>query len=90
MAHANLEGDEQGSVGITGINITPLVDIALVLLIVFLVTAKVIVAQAIPMQLPAASTPAAVEITLAVSIDADGSMAVDGARVADLDALPHA
>ena len=33
---------------ITGINVTPLVDITLVLLIIFMVTAKIIVSQSVP------------------------------------------
>jgi biopolymer transport protein ExbD len=86
MAHAATTDDE----GITGINITPLVDIALVLLIVFMVTAKVIVAQAIPMQVPTASTPAAVQVTLAVGITAEGALTLDGASMPDADALGRA
>jgi biopolymer transport protein ExbD len=50
--------DDDGS--ITGINVTPFVDIALVLLIIFMVTAKYIVTpQAIPVDLPRASTGSA-------------------------------
>lgn len=90
MAHAGTDADDGASAGITGINITPLVDITLVLLIVFLVTAKVMVAQAIPMQLPTASTPTAVETTLAVSIAEDGAITLDGASVADAGALARA
>jgi biopolymer transport protein ExbD len=53
--------DDDGS--ITGINVTPFVDIALVLLIIFMVTAKYIVTpQAIPVDLPRASTGSAVSV----------------------------
>jgi biopolymer transport protein ExbD len=42
---------------ITGINVTPLVDITLVLLIVFMVTAKLIVNnKGLPIDLPKAAT----------------------------------
>ena len=41
---------------ITGINVTPLVDVMLVLLVIFMVTANYIVSQAIPVELPKAST----------------------------------
>ena len=41
---------------ITGINVTPLVDVVLVLLIILMVTASYIVTKAIPMELPNAST----------------------------------
>jgi biopolymer transport protein ExbD len=40
---------------ITGINVTPLVDVTLVLLIIFMVTAKIIVSQSIPLDLPKAA-----------------------------------
>jgi biopolymer transport protein ExbD len=50
MASA-LDDDE-----ITGINVTPLVDITLVLLIVFMMTASFIVAPAIHVDLPKAAT----------------------------------
>jgi biopolymer transport protein TolR len=88
MAHAATDGDDGTT--ITGINITPLVDIALVLLIVFMVTAKAIVAPAIPMQVPTASTPVALQVSLTVAITADGALTLDGARMPDGDALGRA
>ena len=48
---AALDDDE-----ITGINVTPLVDITLVLLIIFIMTASFIVAPAIHVDLPKAAT----------------------------------
>ncbi len=65
---------------IVGINVTPFVDIALVLLIIFLVTAKYLVAQSIPVDLPAAATGADTEVSamLNVSIDARGQVFLDG------------
>jgi biopolymer transport protein ExbD len=91
MAHAGPEGDETST--ITGINITPLVDITLVLLIVFMITAKVLVSQAIPMQVPTASTPTAVQSTLVVNVAPDGALSLDGAAMpsgAALTAAVHA
>ncbi len=68
--------DEDAS--ITGINVTPFVDIALVLLIIFMVTAKYIVTpQAIPVDLPRASTSNAVSVAVAVSVDASGAIFAD-------------
>ena len=68
--------DDEGS--ITGINVTPFVDIALVLLIIFMVTAKYIVTpQAIPVDLPRASTSNAVSVAVAVSVDASGAIFAD-------------
>ena len=41
---------------ITGINVTPLVDVVLVLLIILMVTASYIVSKSIPLELPNAKT----------------------------------
>ncbi|MBU52941.1 MAG: biopolymer transporter ExbD [Deltaproteobacteria bacterium] len=41
---------------IVAINVTPLVDVVLVLLIIFMVTARLMVPPAIPLELPKAST----------------------------------
>jgi len=70
--------EDEGS--ITGINVTPFVDIALVLLIIFMVTAKYVVSpHAIPVDLPRASPPNSnvVNAAIAVSIDAVGALTVD-------------
>ncbi len=71
---------------ISGINVTPLVDITLVLLIVFMVTATYIVRQTIPVHLPkAAHGGETVGKTLMVVILKDGSLVVDGVPAADAD-----
>jgi biopolymer transport protein ExbD len=88
MAHAEGSADDAGA--ITGINITPLVDISLVLLIVFMITARVMVTQAIPMQVPTASTPTAVQVTLAVTVAEDGAITLDGVKLPDAPALARA
>jgi len=64
---------------ITGINVTPLVDITLVLLIIFMVTAKLVVSRALPLDLPKAATGSEVQEVFALSLRADGSTFVDGA-----------
>ena len=46
---------EQDDEAITGINVTPLVDITLVLLIIFMVTASYIVKETIEVELPRAA-----------------------------------
>jgi biopolymer transport protein ExbD len=66
------------STPITGINVTPLVDITLVLLIIFMVTAKLVVSRAMPMDLPKAATGGEVQQIFSVSLGADGSTHVDG------------
>ncbi len=70
---------------ISGINVTPFVDIALVLLIIFMVTAKYIVSQSIPVDLPEASTGQsnAAAATVSVSVDSHGDTFVDSERVDD-------
>lgn len=70
---------------ITAINVTPLVDVVLVLLIILMVTASYIVSKAIPMELPQAETgePNANPRTITVSIDAAGTLAVDAEPITD-------
>ena len=71
---------------ITAINVTPLVDIVLVLLIVLMVTSSYLVKQAINVELPKAATGEVTESTLSISIDADHRLYLDEKRV-DEDAL---
>jgi biopolymer transport protein ExbD len=77
MAGTSLYNDDD-SPGITDINVTPFVDILLVLLVVFLVTAKMIVARGVEIQKPKASTGGEVQSTLRVSVDQDGKLYVNG------------
>src|SRR6478736_3658093 len=65
---------------ISGINVTPFVDIALVLLIIFMVTAKYIVSQpAIPVDLPRAASgqQQVPNSTVQISVDRSGALFVD-------------
>lgn len=76
---------------ITGINVTPLVDITLVLLIIFMVTAKLVVSNAIPMDLPKAATGGEVQQIFSVALTTDGRRSVDGVAMrSDDDLLGHA
>ncbi|MET0343647.1 MAG: biopolymer transporter ExbD [Polyangiales bacterium] len=68
---------------IEGINVTPLVDITLVLLIIFIVTAKLVVNPAVPLDLPAASTGEDLQTIFAVSITKDGKVLVDGKELGE-------
>jgi biopolymer transport protein ExbD len=71
--------EEQGE-EITGINVTPLVDVTLVLLIIFMVTATYVVKEAIEVDLPrAASGGETVGPTLAFALDREGKLFLDGA-----------
>ena len=79
--HANNDDYE-----ITGINVTPLVDIMLVLLIIFLVTATYIVKEVIKVELPrAASATEPVTRTFQFLISKDGQVYLDGATTDDAD-----
>jgi biopolymer transport protein ExbD len=75
MAATTRDDDEL----ISGINVTPLVDIVLVLLIVFMVTAKLVVSPALPVQVPEARSASTVESPLSVEIGADGRVMAGGA-----------
>ncbi|MBN1770492.1 MAG: biopolymer transporter ExbD [Deltaproteobacteria bacterium] len=63
---------------LSDINITPFVDVVLVILIIFLVTATYIITKSIPMDLPKAATGEQVVTTLAISLDARGTIYLDG------------
>jgi biopolymer transport protein ExbD len=68
---------------IVDINITPFVDIVLVVLIIFMVTSSVVNAREdLPITLPEAASgePADEETSLAVVITRDGAIELDGAR----------
>lgn len=63
---------------VTGINVTPLVDIMLVLLIVFMVTAHFVSDSSLNIQLPKATTEASVTAGLTVILDKNGSIFLRG------------
>jgi len=67
---------------IYAINVTPLVDVVLVLLIILMVTATAIVSKTIPVELPEAAGPTdSVPTTLAVSVDQEGALFLDAEPV---------
>jgi biopolymer transport protein ExbD len=72
---------------ITGINVTPLVDVTLVLLIIFMVTAKMIVSRSVPLDLPKAASGTEVQVVFSVVLAADGTVEVDSKPVANDDAI---
>jgi biopolymer transport protein ExbD len=82
MAFGTQENDEE----ITGINVTPLVDVVLVLLIIFMVTANFIVRETLEVDLPrAANAGETVQGLVNVVLDKDGRIYFDGAEVTELD-----
>lgn len=83
MAGGTQDTDEP----ITGINVTPLVDVVLVLLIIFMVTAKLIVSQSVPLDLPKAATGSDLQTVFSVVLAEDGTTQVDSTIVANDDAI---
>jgi len=74
---------------IGGVNITPIVDVCLTLLIVFIVTASSMVNRSMPVQLPKAATAEATPPSLLnVAISAKGEIFLTGApgRLEDIPA----
>jgi biopolymer transport protein ExbD len=70
---------------IIGINVTPLVDITLVLLVILMVTASYVASRAIPVELPKGATGEGTPTTLTVSIDKDGKTFLDAVAISDAD-----
>jgi len=69
----------QSGKSITDINVTPMVDIMMVLLIIFMVTATYITRNAIPLQLPEAASGSDVPVTtLAIAVQPDGALILNG------------
>ena len=75
--------DEDDAGPIVDINITPFVDVVLVLLVVFIVTAKLIVARGVDIDKPKAATGGEVQSTLRVSVSQDGQLYVNGDKFDD-------
>ncbi|MFK7872834.1 MAG: ExbD/TolR family protein [Oligoflexales bacterium] len=74
---AQSDGDEDE---ITGINVTPLVDVMLVLLVIFMVTASHVVHKTIDIKLPQAETGENTDVSknLAFVLDKDSRLFLDG------------
>jgi len=74
--------------GITGINVTPLVDITLVLLIIFMVTTKIVMNSSVPLDLPKAATGTSdVQVVFSIVLAADGRALVDSKAIPNDDAI---
>jgi biopolymer transport protein ExbD len=66
---------------ITTINVTPLVDIVLVLLIVLMVTSSYLVNKAISVELPKAATGETTDPSMSISVDQTGKLYLDGVAI---------
>lgn len=82
---ASMNTTDEG--GFSGINVTPLVDITLVLLIIFMVTAKLITSNTLAMDLPKAAATTEQQVVFAVSLAPDGTTSVDSKKVDSDDAV---
>ena len=79
-----LGGDDDAP--IVDINVTPLVDIVLVLLIIFMVTATYIVTPSIKVNLPEAATGEPTESSsLGLHLSVDGQLSLDGTIISETD-----
>ena len=82
MAASLLNGNRRGRGAIVGINVTPFVDIALVLLIIMMVSATYIVSRALKVELPrSATSDESVSRTFVVTITKDGHLLFNDAPV---------
>jgi biopolymer transport protein ExbD len=72
--------DEDGP--IVGINVTPLVDVVLVLLVILMVTAGYIASKSIPVDLPKGQTAESTTTTLTLSVDKQGNAYLEAERIA--------
>jgi biopolymer transport protein TolR len=80
MVHGDTNDDDAM---ISGINVTPLVDVVLVLLVVLMVTATYLASRTIPVDLPKGATGEPTGVTLAITVDEQGGTFLDGAPAAE-------
>ena len=75
MAGVMQSGGRGARGGIVGINVTPMVDVVLVLLVIMMVSATYIVSQSLKVELPkTASSDESVSTVAAVTITKDGKL----------------
>jgi biopolymer transport protein ExbD len=77
-----MAGGSNDDDGINDINVTPLVDVMLVLLIIFMVTANYITNQSLNLELPKAATGESnTNTNLGFSLDKDSKLFLDGKAI---------
>ena len=85
MAPSSQDSDD----AIVGINVTPLVDVMLVLMIILMVTAKMVAQPtSIPLELPRAATGSTeVQTMMSIELAANGATTVDSKAQSNDDAI---
>jgi biopolymer transport protein ExbD len=85
MAGSSSSGsyNDEGDSAITDINVTPLVDVMLVLLIIFIATAPLIANRGIKANLPSTEAGGKIENKLKVTIDEDKKLFIDDREFTD-------
>jgi biopolymer transport protein ExbD len=79
---ASVSSSSRGRAGITGINVTPMVDVMLVLLIIMMVAATYIVSQALKVELPrTATSDETVNKTYTVTVTREGQYLFNDKKV---------
>jgi biopolymer transport protein ExbD len=88
MSFGNLDSSSSNKQPMAEINTTPLVDVMLVLLVIFIITAPLFT-HAIKLELPTAQSPIAAEKpeTVTISIDPQGKLFWNNEALADDEAL---
>jgi len=88
MASLDNSNDESGIM--SSINITPFVDVVLVLLVIFMITAPMLVKEILELRLPKVSQgDGSVVQTLGIAINRDGNILING-TLSDEDSLRQA
>lgn len=85
MAGGSLYHDEETGGAITDINVTPFVDVVLVLLVVFMVTAKLIVARGVEIEKPKVTMNGELRsnVKLNLTVKEDGTFFINGTQYTD-------
>lgn len=85
LADHDFDGDLSGSDIVAEINITPLTDVFLVLLIIFMVTSSVLSQMGIQVQLPGSSQSSQSNTSpgVLVTVTSSGQILVNGVKVSD-------
>jgi biopolymer transport protein ExbD len=79
-----MQNGRGGRSGIVGINVTPMVDVVLVLLVIMMVSATYIVSQSLKVELPkTATSDEAVSLVAAVTITKEGAFLYNGEPVSE-------